>query len=190
MNSNEHKEDAISKITFNDESIDAEVGENLLTLARRHGLHVWFLCDGRGLCQTCQCRVLSGAENLSRPAEIEIDTISESRRKSGYRLACQTRLARKGDVDVVSLAEQLRQQTVEFLTLKRGAAFTGSMTDLLTDFAGFAADLAGGLPRIAQNIIPRIIDSPPSFEGVYDYLRDGQHVIGHVLTNAFSAGKK
>ncbi len=186
----EHKEGAIPKITFNDETLDAKVGENLLTLARREGLHVWFLCDGRGLCQTCQCRVLSGAENLSRPTEIEIDTISESRRQSGYRLACQTQLSRQGDVSVVSLADQLRQQTVEFLTFKRGAAFTGSMTDLLTDFAGFAADLAGGLPSIAQNLIPKIIDTPPSLDDVYDYLRDGQHMIGRVLTNAFSTGKK
>ncbi|HYK89111.1 MAG TPA: 2Fe-2S iron-sulfur cluster-binding protein [Acidobacteriota bacterium] len=184
------KEDAISKVIFNDEELDVEVGQNLLTPARRRGLHVWFLCDGRGLCQTCQCRVLSGADNLNQPTKIEVDTISESRRRNGFRLACQTSLARQGDVGIISLAEQMRRQAAEFMTFQRGTDFTGSVTDLLNDLAGFAADLAGGLPSIAQSIIPQLIDAPPSLGGVWDYLRDGQHVMGRVLSNPLTTGKK
>ncbi len=182
------KEYVISKVTFNDETFETVVGENLLALARRRGLHVWFFCDGRGLCQTCQCRVLAGAENLSPPNDIEVAAISESHRRNGFRLACQTRLSRPGDVALLSLAELLRREAAEFLTFQRGAARTA--TDLLKDFAGFASDVVGSLPSIAQKAIPQLIDTPPSLGGIYDYLRDGQHVIMRVLANPLSTRKK
>ncbi len=88
----------------------------------------------------------------------------------------------------MSLAEQLRREAAEFLTFQREA--TRSVTDLLKDIAGFASDVVGSLPSIAQKAIPQLIDAPPSLGGIHDYLRDGQHVIMRVLANPLSTRKK
>ncbi len=178
------------RIIFNDEAIKADTGESLLAVARRHGAHVWFLCDGRGLCQTCACKVLSGAGNLNAPTDIEVESISPSRREEGHRLACQVRLTGQGDAKVISLAEQVRRRTAEFLTLDQDAYTPDNFTRLLQDFAGFATDFAGSLVSAAMNFVPRLIESPPSISGVYDYLRDGQSMIEKLLTDPLSTDKK
>jgi len=134
--------------------------------------------------------VLSGAENLSPPNEIETDIISESRRLSGYRLACQTRLTAAGDASVIGLAEQMRRQAVQLMTLQRGAESTDNLTGLIKDCAGFAFDFVGSLTDIAQSVLPQLIDAPPSVSGMYSYMRDGQRMIERVLTKPFSTGKK
>src|SRR5512145_673752 len=99
----------MSHVTINDEVVDATPGESLLDLARRHGLHIWFLCDGRGLCRTCECRIRSGGDQLSPSSTSECESLSEIRRKEGFRLACQARVESPGPVDVISTAELLRR---------------------------------------------------------------------------------
>jgi len=91
---------------------------------------------------------------------------------------------------VISLAEQLRRQAAEFMTFQRGVGSIDSLTDLMKDFAGFAFDFVGSLTTIAESIVPQLIDAPPSLSGAYSYLRDGQRVIGRVLANPLSTGKK
>ena len=70
----------MSKVTINDETSDAAAGDNILKLARRMGAHVWFVCDGRGLCRSCECRVISGADQLSPPTKMELGSLTDSRR--------------------------------------------------------------------------------------------------------------
>ena len=67
-----------AKLEFNDEHIEVKQGDTLLQAARRHGSYVWFFCDGRGICQTCECRVVSGAENLSELSELERTGLGEA----------------------------------------------------------------------------------------------------------------
>src|ERR1019366_9195692 len=72
----------MAKLEFNDDRIDAKQGETLVQAARRHGSLVWFLCDGRGICQTCECHVIAGAENLSELSELERAGLGEKRWRS------------------------------------------------------------------------------------------------------------
>ena len=88
---------------------DVRDGEGLLTVARRNRAHIGFVCDGNGLCTTCECRVLSGQENLSPVNRIERNWLPPRRLDRGYRLACQTRLVGAGPVRVLTRAEELRR---------------------------------------------------------------------------------
>ena len=55
----------MANVMINGEPAAADVGEDLLTVARRQGAVIGFLCDGRGMCTTCQCQVLAGAGLLA-----------------------------------------------------------------------------------------------------------------------------
>ncbi len=176
----------IPKLTFNDKVYQVKSGESLLALARRHGAHVWFVCDGRGLCRTCECQVLAGKESLGPPNDDEIAAISGSRREEGYRLACQARVTGPEDVKVVSVAEQLRRQAVRLVRLERGAESVSGFSDLMVDLIGVGSEFVRSLPHVARNLVPRIIDSPPSVSGATDYLRDAERMFEKVLGNPLS----
>ena len=92
----------MAKLEFNDERIESKEGETLVAAARRHGSYVWFLCDERGICQTCECRVISGDENLSEVSKLERAGLREKRRRKGYLLGCQAHLVGSGPVLVVN----------------------------------------------------------------------------------------
>jgi hypothetical protein len=91
---------------------------------------------------------------------------------------------------VISLAEQLRRQAVELMTLQRGSESADGLTDLIKDCAGFAYDLVSSMTSIAQSVLPQLIDAPPSVSGIYTYVRDGQRMIERVLAKPLSTGKK
>jgi ferredoxin len=99
----------MANLIINDKPVEADLGEGLLTVARRNRAHIGFICDGNGLCTTCECRVLEGAENLSEPNRIERTWLPEFRLKKGYRLACQTTLMGPGEVKILTRAEYLRR---------------------------------------------------------------------------------
>lgn len=160
----------MSQVTINDEVVDATPGESLLDLARRHGLHVWFVCDGRGLCRTCECRIRSGGDQLSPPSPSECESLSESRRMEGFRLACQARVESPGSVDVISTAELLR---------RHGAAL--DLPNLLSELTRFSADFSRQLPGSVMKIIPRLIAQPPSPGGLQRYARDGLRIMSRWL---------
>ena len=160
----------MSRLTINDEIVEAGSGENLLGLARRHGSHIWFLCDGRGLCRTCEFRVLSGGEHLSPPSAIERESLSESRRAEGYRLACQAAVKGPGDVTILSTVEHLRRQAIRL-----------DLPDLFAELTRFSVDFSNGLTGSATEAIPRLISTPPSLPGVERYVRDGLRMIARLL---------
>jgi ferredoxin len=152
----------MARWTINDRAVEAQSGDNVLGLARRHGLHVWFLCDGRGLCRTCECRVLSGGENLSPPSKIEREAFSAARLAEGFRLACQARVEGPGEVAVVSTAEQVRRQAVAL-----------DLPNTVSELARFSFDLSRSLPASAVNAVPQLIARPPTPQRVTRYVRDG-----------------
>jgi ferredoxin len=98
----------VPTIIINDKPVEADLGEGLLTVARREKAHIGFICDGNGLCTTCECLVLEGAENLSEPNDVEKVWLPESRLKKGYRLACQANIEGKGPVTILTRAEFMR----------------------------------------------------------------------------------
>lgn len=97
------------QVTINDVVLEAEAGDGLLNVARKNKAHIGFVCNGNGLCTTCELRILSGAKNLTAPNKIEHDWLPQSRLARGYRLACQTALVGTGPVQVITRAEELRR---------------------------------------------------------------------------------
>jgi ferredoxin len=171
----------VPKITINGETFDAGEGENLLALARRHAAHVWFVCDGRGLCQTCECRILSGAEILSRPSKIELESMTDSRRDRGCRLACQTKIIGPGSISLVSAAEELRKQAATLIDKPEGTTLAGNAGQLAGKLSRFALDFTRSLPAVAVSSIPQIISLPPRISGIRDYFRDSWKVTERLL---------
>jgi ferredoxin len=171
------------KITINAETVDAAAGDNLLALARRNAAHIWFVCDGRGLCQTCECRVLSGAEHLSNPSKIELESMTDSRRERGCRLACQTRVNGPGSVSLISVAEELRKQAAALIEGQEGTTLIGNAGQLAGKLARVALDFTRSLPAVAINAVPQIISMPPDISGIKRYIRDSWKVTERLLRN-------
>ena len=153
-------EKAMAKLEFNDERIEAREGETLVQAARRHGSYVWFLCDGRGICQTCECRIISGDENLSEVSEFERASLGEKRRRRGYRLGCQARLVGSGPVLVVSRAEELRRRAREVLLGSKGRSLWERLQDLSVDSLSATVDLLTGVTSVSPHAIPPTREVP------------------------------
>lgn len=170
-------------LVVNDELLGGRVGDNLLDVAREHGSHVWFVCDGRGLCRTCACRVIAGGDNLSAPTEIERHSLPEEQRRKGYRLSCQARVIRAGEVRVVSLAEQFRRSLVP------GVRREGSPGDdpFFRDLAALAWHASLNAPYTALRMLPQILAMPPSISGLRRYVADSGRVVWRLLGGADAA---
>ncbi len=172
------------EMTFNDENLAAGPGDNLLTIARREGIYIWFLCDGRGLCRTCECRVLQGSESLSPPTRIERESISDSRRKLGYRFACQTKISSRGRVRVISLAEEMRRQAVDALLPSSVSKSYESLGLLKDNILDSAEEFGKKFKVTVLNAIPQIFDRPPTPARLLRYFNDTGRMIRHVLTHS------
>ncbi len=180
----------MARVTINGETIEAKPGENLLALARSNASHIWFVCDGRGLCQTCECRVLSGSENLSAPSDLELNALSESRRRGGYRLACQTKVEERGRVEIISVAEELRRQIAALITPSKAASWGESMGRFINQFSRFAFEFVASLPYSAVKAVPQLLSMPPDIPGMQRYVRDTQRIAERVLTHPQARAKE
>ena len=152
----------------------------LVRAARRHGSYVWFLCDGKGICQTCECRVISGAENLSEVSELERVGLGEHRRQRGYRLGCQARLVGSGLVSVVSRAEELRRRARDVLLGSKGRSLWDRLQDLSGDSLSATVDLLTGVTSVSPHAVPQLIKYPPTPARVVDYFRDTMRLAGRL----------
>jgi len=100
------------RVIINNEEFEAAEGDLLLDVARRKGAHIGFYCNGNGMCTTCECKVLTGAESLSPYSEAELAWITASRRERGYRLGCQAALESKeagNEVEVITRVEEYKR---------------------------------------------------------------------------------
>ncbi|HEY41151.1 MAG TPA: DUF4445 domain-containing protein [Dehalococcoidia bacterium] len=61
--------------------------ESLLDCAHRLGVGISSICGGRGTCNTCRVKVISGT--LSEPTDSELEALSAQELGDGWRLACQ-----------------------------------------------------------------------------------------------------
>ncbi len=69
--------------------VDAEVGPSLLELAIANDVPHASLCRGRGRCGTCRVQIISSAEGLPLPGELELATLQKVNAGPDERLACQ-----------------------------------------------------------------------------------------------------
>jgi ferredoxin len=164
-------------VTINDQPVSAQLGERLLDVARREQAHIGFACDGNGFCQTCQCRVLAGAEALSPPNEVEQNWLPQQRLEDGYRLACQASVRGRGPVTTITVAEELRRLTAAALN-SDGPARRDAQRDLLTYLTRMSVDQLVFYPWNMMSAVLRLINSPPdlSSERFNALLRDAQAV--------------
>jgi ferredoxin len=178
----------MAKLEFNNERIEARQGETLLQAARRHGSLVWFLCDGRGICQTCECHVIAGAGNLSELSELEHAGLGEKRWRSGYRLGCQARLMGSGFVSVVSRAEELRRRARDVLFDSKEQSLGERLEGLTTDLLNATVDLATGATLVFPHAIPQLLNYPPTPARMADYARDTVRLAGRLWRSGSDPG--
>lgn len=173
-------------IIINDVEMEAKVGEKLLGVARRNAAHIGFVCDGNGVCQTCQCRVLAGAELLSPPSEAELAWMPERRLAEGHRLACQAVIREPGRVRVLTKAEELRRQALAVLAPPRGEDRRDQLEPLLENVVRMAVDQLARYPLNLVAALARVgpwrFTYPVLDEG--RYLDDGARVVRKQLSGA------
>ena len=80
----------------------AVVGSYLIDAAKRLGIEIHDDCGRLGLCDSCAVTVKSGAEFLSDPTKAELEQLSEDRRKQGERLSCQAKIAKEGEIVIMT----------------------------------------------------------------------------------------
>lgn len=174
----------MANVMINGEPAAADVGEDLLTVARRQGAVVGFLCDGRGMCTTCQCQVIAGAGELTAPNEVERAWLGEEQLARDERLACQARLAGEGPVAVVTGAETIRQQLRGVLAAGVSPRAAIQLAGLVTGLGASAAQVARGFPMNVLRTWPRFLEMPPHLPGITKYVVDS----GRVVTRALQPG--
>lgn len=72
-------------------TLDARAGLTLLELAQDNSIPHASVCRGRGRCGTCRVRILSGAETLTPPTELEARVLAHWNARADERLACQVK---------------------------------------------------------------------------------------------------
>jgi ferredoxin len=93
-----------AELKFEKENINgiAVVGSYLIDAAKRLGVEITDDCGRLGLCDSCAVTVTSGAEFLSEPTKAELEQLSEDRRKQGERLSCQAKIAKEGEIVIMT----------------------------------------------------------------------------------------
>lgn len=176
-------------VIINDTAYEAQIGERLLDVARRNAAHIGFVCDGNGVCQTCQCRVLQGSAQLNGVNEVERTWLPESRIAAGNRLACQAALRGEGTVEVLTLVEELRRQILGVVSPPTGSSTTESLSPLVENLVRLNADQLRLFPFNAVRTFMRL--GPVRFFWPYqdvskfldDSLRVTRRMLGDGQTN-------
>jgi uncharacterized 2Fe-2S/4Fe-4S cluster protein (DUF4445 family) len=78
--------------------IEAEAGQNLMSILRRAGVNMEFPCGGCGTCGRCRVKILS---KTPHPKEEELMLISTSELEKGVRLACLCDVSSDMDVELL-----------------------------------------------------------------------------------------
>ncbi|EFO79079.1 ferredoxin [Oscillochloris trichoides DG-6] len=144
------------QVEINDESTDAKLGERIVTIARRNAAHIGFYCDGSGICTMCECKVLSGADQLNEPTEVEHTWLTDARLAQGYRLGCQAALRGTGPVQVLTRAEEMRRQCDAVLNPPAGTNAADHLAGLLENIAAINWQHIGRWPFNLLSSINRI----------------------------------
>jgi ferredoxin len=93
-----------AELKFERENINgiAVVGSYLIDASRRLGIEIYDECGRLGLCDSCAVTIKRGGEFLTDPTKAEIEQLSEERRKNGERLTCQAKIAKEGEIVILT----------------------------------------------------------------------------------------
>lgn len=166
-------------VIVNGVAMEAKIGERLIDVARRNGAHVGFVCNGAGICQTCQCQVVAGAEHLSPVNASEHAWLSERRLNEGHRLACKTALRGAGTVEIRTKAEDLRRQVLAVINPPAGSNAVAQLGPLGQYIARMVTDEVSRFPFNAINAFRHIKPSDLTwpFRDLNRYVGDVSRVI-------------
>ncbi len=94
----------MAKIVFKSQNMEIEVpaGANIADVCDSNNVPFPFSCRS-GVCTTCMCNVLEGAENLNAKGENEKMTLVGAGAKENQRLGCQIKVEREGKVVLESV---------------------------------------------------------------------------------------
>lgn len=109
------KKDSITITFINEEKTSViHPHENILQAALKKGIEIRHKCGGKGSCTTCKIKVrlpkehalehpsfLLQGDSISLPSLVERRFLGEEQLKSGYRLACQTKVMKEIAVDTI-----------------------------------------------------------------------------------------
>lgn len=140
------------KLILNDEEYEIRINEKLLSVGRRQGAHIGFMCLGRGYCHTCACHILSGEEHLSPITEKEEIWHKKAHLRDNYRLACQTYMVGPGPVVVISRAEELRRQASNVLAPPEGTSSFENLSELIGNIGSIAVHVPSDIAGVATHI--------------------------------------
>lgn len=103
------------EIRFEPDGPSGSLAEGILVLdaAKRLGVHIPAECEGRGECDTCAVKIISGATLLSDLTDGERKQLSAERLAAGERLACQCKAERGGELSMRLVARTERARTAE-----------------------------------------------------------------------------
>ena len=174
------------QLTFNGERIEARPGETLLSAARRHGAHVWFLCDGRGICQTCLCRVMEGRDQMAPASDLERAGLGGSRIRRGYRLGCQARIAGSGAVTVESRAEELLRSGRRLAAAREVRSGIERLIAFNQVALGAVFDFARGVAGASPHLVPQLLRHPPTPRRVVAWTGDGWRLARRLMRDVLA----
>ena len=119
-------------------TMECNVGDNLLELARRGNVAIDAPCSGNGSCGKCRVKLLEG-EVESIPSR----HISDEEYKEGWRLSCNCKVV--GDCRVlvpdIASAYQSRMKTADLSSPEEVAIFTKAQEDMAAAGLAFGTDL-------------------------------------------------
>jgi ferredoxin len=177
-------------VIVNDQSYEVQIGEVILDVARREAMHIGFACDGNGLCQMCECRVLKGAEHLNPLNEAEKAWLTEAQQAQGLRLACQTSVRGTGPIEILTRAEELRRLAWGVLLTPLGESHQANLIKLIT--AATESNLAH-VSKFPANMLYSFANvASVSFTvgGFQKILDDAQRITQRMLQNSASPAAK
>ena len=166
----------MTTIIINDETIEAATGETILAIARRHALLIGFLCDGRGMCQTCECYVHAGTEHLSPPNNIEQNWQTTEQLAQGYRLGCQATLLGPGPVRLITRAEDIWRKTGAVIAPPLDTRTGANLGELVQTLGGINQRFFQRFPLNIVNTLPQFAKMPPNLPGVQQYINDRRRI--------------
>ncbi len=81
--------------------LDSNPAVSILNSLLVAGVRIRHDCGGKAICGTCAVRVLSGESGLSPVGALEAERLAAGHRSADCRLACQARVARDIDIEVI-----------------------------------------------------------------------------------------
>ena len=142
-------------------TIDANLGENLLDLARKANVAIDAPCSGNGSCGKCRVKLLSGELEC-----LPTSHITQAEYDEGWRLSCGCKIV--SDVTVlvpdIASAYQSRMQTADLSSGKEIAVFEKLQADIQ----------AAGIPQENTFLICKLQMDPPTLD---DTMPDNERLI-------------